>query len=224
LLKFDRYVAIDAPVRLRYCATNLDDLYRAALEWPAGERTARIENMLQKVLVLSETASPQTPLPFNAIESKFLIGLSFHLSMRDIIFDSQLRHNKGILQQPLKKSKRRAAYDEILQYSFLDYINKFAIPYDKANGIDMKDPETVKRATELGPYSDELKANPDIRIIANRNDLFLADEDVAWIESTFAPSQVRLFERGGHLGNLSQPEVQEAILAALDGLGGRQKK
>jgi ABC-type transporter lipoprotein component MlaA/pimeloyl-ACP methyl ester carboxylesterase len=223
LLKFERYVAIDAPVRLRYCVTNVDQFYLAPLAWPAGERTAKIENTLLKVVAVS-AQSPQQPsalpsaLPFDAIESRFLIGLSFRLTLRDIIFSSQLRHNQGVLKLPLDKSKRRAVYDEIMQYSLWDYIEKFARPYDKARGIDLADPEMVKKGTDLRTYSDALQGNRNIRVIANRNDLFLAGEDVAWIEATFARAQVALFEHGGHLGNLAQPAVQRAILDALDGL------
>jgi len=90
----------------------------------------------------------------------------------------------------------------------------FATPID----IDLKDPVIVRNATNLRAYTAELQANPNIRVIANRNDVLLAAEDLAWIEATFAPAQVTLFEHGGHLGNLSQPAVQQAILRALDGL------
>jgi len=224
LVKFDRYVAIDVPVNLRYGVTNLDEFYRGALAWPAAERTSRIENLLLKVVALSaQSPKPGSVLPFNAIESKFLIGLGLRLNLRDIIFSSQLRHNQGVLKQPLDKWKRRAAYDEIMQYSFLDYIEDFATPYDKTKGIDLTNPEVVTKATSLSSYTDQLHANPNIRIIANRNDFLLSPEDVAWIEATFAPSQVTLFKQGGHLGNLAQPEVQQAILRAVEGLGAVQK-
>jgi hypothetical protein len=123
------------------------------------------------------------------------------------------------LKQPLKKSRRRAAYDEIMQYSFHDYITKFAAPYDLTKGIDMADPEVGKNATDLRCYSDELRTNENIRVIANRNDFLLADEDIAWLKATFAPGHLTLFDQGGHLGNLSQPAVQETILKGLQGLG-----
>jgi ABC-type transporter lipoprotein component MlaA/pimeloyl-ACP methyl ester carboxylesterase len=225
LLKFERYVAIDTPVRLRYAVTNVDQFYDAALAWPAAERTANIENMLLKVVALS-AQSPEagSTLPFNAIESRFLVGLAFRLSLRDIIFSSQLRHNQGVLKQPLKKSRREAAYNEIMQYSLWEYIQQFAKPYDKAKGIDLADPEVVDRGTDLRTYAAALQSNAKIRVIANRNDLFLAAQDVAWIENTFAPANVTFFEHGGHLGNLSQPVVQKAVLNALDGLGAIQNK
>jgi pimeloyl-ACP methyl ester carboxylesterase len=225
LVKFERYVAIDSPVNLRYGVSNLDQFYRGPLAWPAAERTTDIENTFLKVVALSEQPpKPGSVLPFNAIESRFLIALGLRLTLRDIIFSSQLHHNEGVLKTPLKKSRRRAAYDEILQYSFWDYINKFAIPYDKTRGIDMTDPDVVKKATNLRPYTAELQANPNIWVIANRNDFLLEPGDLEWIESTFAPVRVTLFEHGGHLGNLSEPAVQRAILGALDGLGAVQNK
>ena len=163
--------------------------------------------------------APRTVLPFNGIESKFLIGLTFRLTLRDIIFSSQLRHNQGILQLPIKNSRRRAVYDEILKYSFRNYIDEFVTPYDKSLGIDLADLNVLRRGTDLTVYTAQLRANPDIRLVLNRNDIFLAESDIAWVESTFDPSQITLFPDGGHLGNLSQPAVQQAILRSLDGLG-----
>ncbi len=52
----------------------------------------------------------------------------------------------------------------------------------------------------------------------NQNDFLLPDEDLAWLKTTFAADQLTVFEQGGHLGNLSHPAVQKAILDALDGL------
>jgi pimeloyl-ACP methyl ester carboxylesterase len=55
-------------------------------------------------------------------------------------------------------------------------------------------------------------------LIVNRDDFLLPDEDLAWLRTTLARDQLTVFERGGHLGNLSHPAVQQSILAALDGL------
>jgi ABC-type transporter lipoprotein component MlaA len=219
LVHFARYVAIDPPVRLRYCVTNADNLYQSALAWPAAERTADIDNLAHKLVALvNHPPAPGTPLPLNATECRFLIGLSFRLTMRDLIWSSQFRHNQGILVQPLKESRRTAAYDEIMQYSFWDYLQKFLLPYNAARGIDLMDPQTMKLGTDLRSYSAGLEANHDIRVVANENDLFLAPPDLEWMRATVPSSQLTLFPHGGHLGNLAQPAVQQAILQALDGL------
>src|SRR5208282_3267373 len=99
LIQFDRFVAINTPVRMAFGISKLDEFYRAPLTWPDTNRTDNIENTFLKVAALSKsTLTPQTSLPFNAIESRFLIGLTFRFMLRDIIYSSQRRNNQGVLQ------------------------------------------------------------------------------------------------------------------------------
>ena len=44
LIKFDRYVAINTPVRFIHGVSKLDEFYRAPLEWPAADRSVDLEN------------------------------------------------------------------------------------------------------------------------------------------------------------------------------------
>jgi hypothetical protein len=75
--------------------------------------------------------------------------------------------------------------------------------------------DTLEKAGDLRTYDAGLRANPNIRVIVNQNDFLLTDEDLAWLQATFTAEQLTVFNRGGHLGNLSNPTVQKAILAAL---------
>jgi ABC-type transporter lipoprotein component MlaA/pimeloyl-ACP methyl ester carboxylesterase len=218
LVKFDRYVAINTPVRLLHGVSKLDEFYRAPLGWPAGERTDDIENTFLKVADMSKTAlTPRTSLPFSAIESKFLIGLTFRFILRDIIFSSQRRNNQGVLQHPIRNFRREPVYSEILQYSYQDYFEKFAVPFYRTRGV-ASPAETLEKAGDLRTYDAGLRANPDIRIIVNQNDFLLADEDLEWLRATFAPEQLTVFKQGGHLGNLFNPAVQKTIMGDLAGL------
>ena len=219
LIKFDRYVAINSPVRLLYGMSKLDEYFDAPLTWPAGERADNTENTFLKVAVLTKNSlAPQTSLPFSAIESKFLIGMTFRLILRDAIFSSQQRNNRGILKHSINRWHRAAMYREILQYSYSDYLQKFLIPYYGSRGIDLSAPDSLEKAGSLRTYAAGLRANPNIRLIVNQDDFLLPDEDLAWLKTTFAEDQLSIFEQGGHLGNLSHPAVQKAILAALAGL------
>jgi pimeloyl-ACP methyl ester carboxylesterase len=219
LLKFDRYLAINTPVRLLHGVSELDEFYQAPLAWPEGERTSNIDNTFLKVAALSRNKlTPQTSLPFNAIESKFLIGLTFRFILRDIIFSSQQRHNQSILRLPIRNYRRDAIYAEIMQYSYEEYFNKFVIPYYQTRGMASPAAEALKKADDLRTYDAGLRANPRIRIIVNQNDFLLADADLAWLQATFAPEHLTVFKQGGHLGNLFNPEVQKTILGALEGL------
>jgi ABC-type transporter lipoprotein component MlaA/pimeloyl-ACP methyl ester carboxylesterase len=216
LIQFDRVVAINTPVRLLQGVSKLDEFYRAPLKWPVAERTDDIENTFLKVAALSKlTLTPQTSLPFNAIESKFLIGLTFRFMLRDIIYSSQRRNNQGVLHHSIHNYRRDPVYQEILQDSYQDYFDKFVIPYYQARGIASPTAETLGKADDLRTYDAGLRANPDIRIIVNQNDFLLTDEDLAWLHVTFAPERLTVFPQGGHLGNLSNPAVQKSILAAL---------
>jgi ABC-type transporter lipoprotein component MlaA/pimeloyl-ACP methyl ester carboxylesterase len=216
LLQFDRYVAINTPVRLAQGISKLDEFYRAPLDWPVAERSNDLENTFLKVAALSEsTLTPQTSLPFSAIESKFLIGLAFRLDLRDMIYSSQRRNNQGVLQHPINNWRRDPVYQEILQYSFQDYFQKFAIPYYQHHGLALHTEEAMLKAGDLRTYDAGLRANPDIRVIVNEDDFLLADEDLMWFRATFGPEELTVFNRGGHLGNLFNPTVQKSILAAL---------
>ena len=156
-------------------------------------------------------------LPFNSTESKFLIGLTFRFALRDIIFSSQRRHNLGVLQQPIRNLRREPLYQEILQYSYQDYFDKFAISYYQGRGMAAP-AQTLKQDGDLRSYDPGLRANPNIRVIDNQNDFLLTGEDLTWLRATFGPDRLTVFPQGGHLGNLNNPTVQKAILGALAGL------
>ncbi len=218
LLQFDRYVAIDTPTRLLYAVAKLDGFYQAPLAWPPEQRTANIENAFLKVAAIAKTPPDgQGSLPFDAIESKFLVGMAFHMILRDVIFSSQQRTNQGILKQPLNKSRRDPVYHEIQQYSFTDYFQEFVTPYYRKMGIDLNTPDVLANAADLRSHQDALQGNQKIRVIVNRNDFLLSPEDLEWLRATFKPSQLTIFDHGGHLGNLGDPQVQTAIQRAFEG-------
>ncbi len=219
LIKFDRYVSINSPVRLLYGVSKLDEFYQAPTAWPAAERTRDIENTFLKVAALSKSSlTPRTTLPFDAVESKFLIGLTFRIILRDVIFTSQQRHNMGVLQHRIREFRREPVYKEILQFSYKDYFEKFVVPYYETRGIDLSKPEALEKASDLRTYAAGLQSNHKIRLIMNQNDFLLPDEDLKWLRTTFPTNQITVFEQGGHLGNLSHPAVQKAILGALEDL------
>jgi pimeloyl-ACP methyl ester carboxylesterase len=219
LIKFDRYVAINSPVRMLHGVAQLDEFFQAPLVWPSGERTSKLENTFLKVAALSKTSlTPHASLPFSAVESKFLIGVAFRLILRDVIFSSQRRTNRGVLKHSIKNLRRDPVYQEILRYSYRDYLEQFVIPYFQSLGVDLTGPGALEKAGDLRTRVDSLRGNQDVRLIVNRNDILLADEDLAWLEATFGPDRLSVFEKGGHLGNLAHPAVQKAIIGALDGL------
>src|SRR5688500_4893198 len=104
-----------------------------------------------------------------------------------------------------------------MQYSFADYLEKFVTPYYRERGIDLSDSTELAKAVDLRAYESALTADERVRLVANRNDILLGAEDVAWLKKTFG-TRLMLFERGGHLGNLNETFVQREIVRALEDL------
>jgi ABC-type transporter lipoprotein component MlaA len=220
LIKFDRYVAIDTPVRLVYGIGKLDQFYDAPLAWPADQRLQEEKNTFLKVAALTRSlgsAPPQGELPFSAIESQFLIGVNFRFILRDAIYASQEHDNLGVLRHPIRHWDRKALYHEILQYSYGDYFARFLIPYYQTRGIDLSSTAQFDQANDLRAHAAGLQSNPLIRVLVNQDDFLLAPADLDWLRTTFG-NRLTVFPQGGHLGNLLYPDVQKQILAALDGL------
>jgi ABC-type transporter lipoprotein component MlaA len=212
-LRFARYVAINPPVDLHRGVEELDQYALAANAWPENERDARIDNTFLKVVKLSQHApAPDAVPPFEGTESKLLIGLTFRMILRDMIFSTQSRHNGGALQNPVSKWRREAVYQEILGYSYEDYFRKMALPHYQSLGIGMED---FTREADLGNYSRNLAANPKARVITNRNDFIIGPDDVSWLQKTFGNGRLHLFPNGGHLGNLGDERLHDALLNAL---------
>jgi pimeloyl-ACP methyl ester carboxylesterase len=120
-----------------------------------------------------------------------------------------------VLQNPINPFRRDASYQEIMGYSFEDYLRQFALPYCLEKGIRVSD---LKREGNLRSHEEQLRLQPKIRVLANRNDFLLTAQDVDWLGRTFKKSQLTILPDGGHLGNLSSQPVRKAILRSLSGL------
>jgi phospholipid-binding lipoprotein MlaA len=216
LMTFDRYVAVDVPVDITHGFKELDKLVNAPLKWPEAERQQRVNNTMHKVsYALSNKNKSEQPVMFDGDESKYLIGLTFRVGLRDIIYDSQSRNHMGVLQTPISNWRREPVYNEILKYSLGDYFEKFAVPYYKEKGITR---DQLVREVNLKTQSRKLHAQSKVRVIVNENDFLLRPQDITWLRSIFTNSRLTVFPDGGHLGNIGDTKVQEAIMKCLDGL------
>jgi phospholipid-binding lipoprotein MlaA len=210
LIRFDRYVSIDNPVDLHYGDRVIDNFCNAADAWPADTRQARANNTFHKAAKL--VGAPPEILanpPFDATESKFLVGTSFRLTLRDTIFCSQSRNDMGVLTNPTSPWRREQVYREIYNFSYRDYFLEFALPYYQQRGIGEAD---FTRENNLRTYTNPLRAHQNTRVIVNSNDFLLSSGDISWLKSTFGPSHVKVFPSGGHIGNLATPELQRQLL------------
>lgn len=244
LIGFDRYVTLDAPVALIHGMEELDRFYNAPLAFPPEEREDRIRSILYKAVHLSRETiagggdpseavdgtrvdalaaaesglSPGGPLPFSNLEAEFLIGLSFRITLQAIIYTSQERSNLGVLLTQRSRLRRWAAYQEIADYSYAEYMYAFVLPYYRDRLHVIADSDELVDRNDLHSIEAALRANGKIRNFANKNDFLTNEADVAWFTDVLGESKVHFFTEGGHLGNLYRPEVQEVILESLEDL------
>lgn len=216
LMTFDRYVAVDMPVDITHGFKVLDKLVDAPLKWPEAERQQHVNNTMHKVsyALLNKDKSEQSVM-FDGDESKYLIGLTFRVGLRDMIYDSQSRNNMGVLKTPISSWRREPVYNEILKYSLGDYFEKFAVPYYEQKGVAR---DQLVREVNLKTQGSKLHEQSKVRVIVNENDFLLRPQDISWLRSIFTNSRLTVFPDGGHLGNIGDPKVQQAIMKCLDGL------
>ena len=233
LVNFDRYIAINPPVDLMYGLDQLDNFYQAALNWPAEQRTARIDQAFRKVGHLvslagvnssggANTADPPPPaLPFDRTESGFLIGYAYRTILRDIIYSSQRRHNLGVLQEPVRKFRRADVYAEIDAYSFADYLEHFVAQYYATGeaGTKANAAREIAHAANLKNSTSALRSvGSQTRVIFSSDDFLLRDDDTAWLRSLAPAGNVTVFDTGGHMGHLASDAGKEAVRRSLGGL------
>ncbi len=230
MIRFDRYIAINPPVDLMYGLGKLDEFYEDALDWPADQRTARIDTAFRKVAHLVSLAGLEKTgkqpdgegppvLPFDRTESGFLIGYAYRTILRDIIYSSQRRHDLGVLQEPVRKFRRADVYAEIERYNFHDYLQSFVIPYYQSGAAGANAAAEIARAASLKSSSGELRSRGDqLRIIFSSDDFLLREGDAAWLRGLAPAKHVTVFDHGGHMGQLAEQAGQAAVAQSLDGL------
>jgi len=215
LISFDKYVALNAPVDYEYAVKQLDQFYNAPLVYPEPERDTRIAGILQKVLDLAEgNLEPGDELPFTKLESEFLIGLSFRTILGDVIYQTTRRTDTGVLKTAGGSWRRAMSYREIEQFSFMEYMYAFVLPYFAEKRADIRFSESgAQRMFDLSglhSIADDLARNPKVFFVSNKNDFLLRRQDIAWVDALMG-DRVHFFERGGHLGNLYRKDIREAI-------------
>ncbi len=215
---FDRYLAINPPPDLFYALRQLDNYCNAPARWPAESREALCENTLMKAVALGQgEITPTGQIPLTRIESEYLIGLSFRMALRDVIYVSQSRQDLGVLKVPATEDSRQPRYGEIRQYGYGDYMEKFVLPYYLSRKGKTISREKLLAMANLSSLTSWLKKNPKVWVHTNANDFLLQPKDIDWFKTTFGERFV-LFKEGGHLGNLYVPQVQKRIMDSLAGM------
>ena len=233
-LTFARYLAINPPVDLLYAMNKLDKFYAIGGTWKKDKIHVKVRECIVAYMRMLKGISPDASpiagginrrrdikmavepgqkgrVAFDSQDAKFLIGLSFHLNLMEVIYSIYSRKDNGVIKAEKAYFDRREIYAEIDKFNFNAYLNKFLLPeYEKLLNKKL----TAQRLNEtagLRGIAKTLKVDDRIRVIHNSDDILLKEGDLAWLKERLG-ERMTIFKHGGHLGNLYTEPVQKTMI------------
>ncbi len=138
-------------------------------------------------------------------EAKAVVGLSFRLSLSNLLFVSDVMTNSGyIVPKNLKffKTDSLTDYCKIAcRCSFSEYVKNIIYPVYKAKNPGLSFRELVDRSS-LKTIEDYLKQSDKIGMVTNIDDFILAPDDIEYFRRVFG-GRAKIYPRGGHCGNMA---------------------
>jgi ABC-type transporter lipoprotein component MlaA/thioesterase domain-containing protein len=215
-LPFVRIVAVNPPVDFLRAARRFDEFYDAPLQWPKDERDRRVAEIGKKALALFEGESSDPRLPFDRIESEFLIGINGRDAVHNALVAIRRSTGRGTRHGQQVDPARGLLLEEINHSSFEGYVRRLVLPHFLESGATHATEESLLGASGLRGLAGALASDARVRVLTNADDFLLGPDDAAWLKATLG-ERATVFPQGGHLGNLWMPSVQQALLDALDG-------
>ena len=215
-LNFDRFIALNPPVALKYASETADALSRSGSSWSEKKAFDVLTETTGRIIAASSLEFPPEScgaLPlFSPGEEQgaFLAGLFFRMPLRHILFHAKREGISLPLKTPYSWWRRNGLYLEIDKVGFKEYAAKFAAPLFPGVPLD-----TLYAQGDLRNFKG-LGRIPEVRVFHTWDDPLLAPEHRRFLDRTFG-SRMVWFSRGGHLGHLYLPEVKKEILEAVTG-------
>lgn len=212
---FSRYISINPPMDMLYSLEQLEDVYDVWQLWNRDEFNQRVDYVTGVYLGILRGKIPENAyIPLHNEEAKFLIGKSYHIVLKSIIYSIHKRKDFGFLTAKSSWFSREALYAEIEKISFTEFRNTFLKSYYAEvfkNKVSME-----QLNEESGPKSIEksLAVNSKLRVFHNEDDFLLRSSDPEWLRTTFK-DRLTFFDKGGHMGNLYTKEFQEKLLQVM---------
>jgi len=206
-VRFHHYLAIQAPVDLKTSYRTLDEYFEIPSGWPADERKERLDLVFHKTAAIVNGQLPPGVPPFDADESRTLMGYAFRTVLRDAAYSIHARNPQPHVSAEPSHFRRKAIYQELMGTSYDDYFNQWLSPAERGNGIDER---VLLGKTSLWSIEGALRSNDRVSYIGNRNDFLLSADEVRWLSATMG-SRATWLPSGGHLGNIGEPEFLQLL-------------
>jgi pimeloyl-ACP methyl ester carboxylesterase len=213
-VRFKSVLLINPAVDPVFSGEVLTALAREGAKFSAGTRRSLQERVYffgTEALMMRDIKSPdyflglEQRLPTTPAERKFLIGSSLQEFLPALLFATQQVNDLGVLKTPVVNKDPADRLREVAGFSFQEYLEKFLLP-----GLGLTPGLELEKQVSLRGLAGHL-ADPKISLFHNQDDFIVSEEQLGFLRSVMG-ERMRLYSRGGHLGNLWYPQNLEAIL------------
>jgi hypothetical protein len=222
---------INPPVSLFSSIGRLDKLFTQSI----GSGDDGIERLYQKIYVqlanlyrVSDEVQVDENFLYSAAaqvlkgdqEFSAAIALSFRIALMNMFFAGDISANTGVVVDPKKPLRVGDSLEETMRTlrgkPFAEYFDKVFAPYYLARRPNWT-AENLVAANHLNIIAETLRDNSDYYAQTNNNDLILDKAELNWLTRTLG-NRTKVYDHGGHLGNLGE---REQIADMLEMLAGR---
>lgn len=148
-----------------------------------------------------------------------LIGFAFRLTSGAMVFAADVMTHSGYVVPKEKTFKR---YETLLPYAyashivtFREYVDDVLMPYLLAQHPGRNRQQLIQDAS-LQAIEPFLKNNPDIHIATNRDEIILAEGELAYLENLMG-HRLTVYPAGGHCGNINHKTNIADMVTFLQG-------
>ncbi|WP_448218049.1 hypothetical protein [Endozoicomonas sp. 2B-B] len=238
---FNRVLLVNPPVDLRRTVNSLDRLLLVDVRGVDNAKTL-FNHFFDKLAAyfrthksidIDESMLVQVAKSAYALsreELALLIGVNFRLVVASLYFTSAvMTWNISLIPRFFKftlSDSRTPYFKRAMFCSFECYIDKVLIPYEeKQKGIyfDQKKSLAAQRTlifeqNGLPRLKSWLKKARHIGVMHNVDDFIIDKKGLDFLYDTF-DGRIKIYPRGGHMGNLKYPQNVEDMLSFIKGKG-----
>lgn len=147
------------------------------------------------------------------------IALTFRLDLMNLFYEGDLYAGTGVVIDPQHPPQPGEPTDEVARklrlMPFSEYFDRVFVPYYTTHRSGATR-DSLVADNRLDIIEDALRNDADYYVLTNADDLILDREELEWLRSTLG-SRIRVYDHGGHLGNLGDRQQVADLLQMLAG-------
>ncbi len=144
-------------------------------------------------------------------ELKMLIGLSFRMSSSDMMYAIERVYNIGALNY---KNHEVSKFESVTHsmyradtIAFTDYFERAMVPWTQRIEPEVTRDIMIDRLSLIS-LEDYLSSSDKISVVHNADDIILKEGEIDYLKGVFG-ERAKIFERGGHCGNMDRESFVE---------------